>query len=67
MERNGVGETADAIWRDLKRERMKHQPQGSVTLAEKPTAPLRLVHSKPKADSFWPTATTVGEQMSLFA
>lgn len=67
VERNGVGETADAIWRDLERERTRHQPQGSVARAEKPTAPLRLVHSKPKPDTLWPTATTVGEQMSLFA
>jgi hypothetical protein len=52
VERGGVGESADAIWADLKRERAHHMParptpepeQDSVTDQDFPEMPLFLPH-----------------------
>jgi hypothetical protein len=95
VEKSGFGESAEAVWRDLDRERSKHTaeqspfvevsivpPSVSVKIAEdssviavetsfpnagglqlvQPTTPRR----KRKASPLWPTAHTVGEQLSLF-
>jgi hypothetical protein len=93
VEKGKVGESAEAVWRDLEREQSKHtaeqppfvstvSPSVSVKIAEdssviavetsfpnagglqlvQPTIPRR----KRKASPLWPTAHTVGEQLSLF-
>ena len=95
VEKGRVGESAEAVWRDLGRERSKHTaeqpplvevstvpPSVSVKVAEEssviavetsfPNAGgLQLVQPsitrrKRKASQLWPTAHTVGEQLSLF-
>jgi hypothetical protein len=75
VEKGGVGESAEAVWKDLERERSKHAPpvteKTPELLVNGPAAPgPQLVHStpraKPKEDPIWPTGHVVGEQMRLF-
>jgi hypothetical protein len=81
VEKGGVGESADAVWKDLERERAKHAPAPTKLLEASDSTDdvisqlpvfqgLQLVRSaqrpKPKETSIWPTAHVVGEQMRLF-
>jgi hypothetical protein len=81
VEKGGVGESADAVWKDLERERAKHAPAPANPLEvldstddlilQLPVSPgPQLVHSIPrlklKENPIWPTGHLVGEQMRLF-
>ena len=75
VEKGGVGESAEAVWKDLERERSKHAPpvaeRTPELLVNTPAAPgPQLIHSaprpKPKEDPIWPTGHVAGEQMRLF-
>jgi hypothetical protein len=69
VERGNVGESAAAVWADLKRERAQHVPSipmMSQTAREEEDDPsLPLLPLKPS--TLWPTGHTEGEQMQLFA
>ena len=81
VEKGGVGESADAVWKDLERERAKHAPAPANPLEgldstddliqQLPVSPdPQLVHFTPrlklKENPIWPTGHLVGEQMRLF-
>ena len=81
VEKAGVGESADAVWKDLERERAKHAPVSAMQLEVSesmddviPQLPVsqgpQLVQSTPrpklKENPIWPTGHMVGEQMRLF-
>jgi len=81
VEKGGVGESADAVWKDLERERAKHTSAPTKLLDASDSTddvisqlPVfqgpQLVHSaprpKPKETPIWPTGHLVGEQMRLF-
>jgi hypothetical protein len=82
VERGGVGETADAIWQDLKRERalqLPARPEMTTPILDteeededdKVLPPsLTNVSSNPKVpqkpSSLWPTGFKEGEQLLLF-
>jgi hypothetical protein len=73
VERGRVGESADAVWADLKRERAQHMPprvsQTELVAEDDPLLPLlsqEPVTASSPALHLWPTGHTEGEQMLLF-
>jgi hypothetical protein len=60
IEKAGVGETADAVWRDLDKEREKIQPRSAVVVGPESEEDSAPVLGLPALDTLQPAPTALG-------